>query len=77
MTRYRAIRINTTGEPAMNDDEARAMFGLPPRVEDEEAAEQARELLGGVGLTAVPEGAHEVDLSGDGQGAEEAHSAAE
>ena len=79
MTRYRAIRINTTGQPAMSDEEARAMFGLPPRVEDEEAAESARELLGGVGLTAVPEGgSHEVDLAaGDGQSSEEAHSAAE
>jgi DNA-directed RNA polymerase subunit beta' len=69
MTRYRAIRINTTGQPAMSDDEARAMFGLPPRVEDDEAAEQARELLGGVGLAAVPEGgSHEVDLAaGDGE----------
>ena len=79
MTRYRAIRINTTGQPAMSDDDARAMFGLPPRVEDDEAAESARELLGGVGLTAVPEGgSHEVDLAaGDGASSEEAHSAAE
>ncbi|MEA2487018.1 MAG: hypothetical protein QOF16_672, partial [Actinomycetota bacterium] len=54
MTRYRSIRPVTTGEAAMSDDEARAMFGLPPRVEDDEAADVARELLGNVGLTAVP-----------------------
>jgi DNA-directed RNA polymerase subunit beta' len=64
MTRYRAIRVQTTGEAAMSDEEARAMFGLPPREEgaDEEAASAARELLGGVGLQAVP--------SGDGEGPE-------
>jgi DNA-directed RNA polymerase subunit beta' len=57
MTRYRAIRVQTTGEGAISDDEARSMFGLPPRGEsDEEAAEAARELLGGVGLQAVPDG---------------------
>jgi hypothetical protein len=32
------------------------MFGLPPRIEDGEAEEAARELLGGVGLSAVPSG---------------------
>jgi DNA-directed RNA polymerase subunit beta' len=38
MSRYRSIRVVTSGEPAVSDDEARAMFGLPPRevVEDEE-----------------------------------------
>jgi hypothetical protein len=41
------------------------MFGLPPRIEDDEAEEAARELLGGVGLTAVPsdDGDGEVSLS--------------
>jgi DNA-directed RNA polymerase subunit beta' len=56
MSRYRSIRVTTTGEGAMSDDEARAMFGLPPRVEDGEAEEAARELLGGVGLSSVPSG---------------------
>jgi DNA-directed RNA polymerase subunit beta' len=71
MTRYRAIRVQTAGEAAISDDEARAMFGLPPREEPEEdAAAAARELLGGVGLQAVP------DASGDGEGAEEAEEAA-
>ena len=66
MTRYRAIRVQTTGEPSMSDDEARAMFGLPPRPEgvEEEAVEAARELLGGVGLQAVPDGMTE---AGDGE----------
>ena len=82
MSRYRSIRVLTTGEGAMSDDEARAMFGLPPRVGDGEAEEAARELLGGVGLSAVPrvsgDDSDEVDLSvalgGDGEGssAEEA-----
>ncbi|MGH2819999.1 MAG: DNA-directed RNA polymerase subunit beta', partial [Actinomycetota bacterium] len=63
MTRYRSIRVTTTGEAAISDEEARSMFGLPPRVEDEEAEETARELLGGVGLTAVPSGDGEVDLA--------------
>jgi hypothetical protein len=61
MSRYRAIRVTTTGQPSMSDDEARAMFGLAPRVDDDDAATAARELLGGVGLTAVP--------SPDGDGA--------
>src|SRR5687767_4255186 len=78
MTRYRSVRVNTTGEAAMSDEEARAMFGLPPKLEDEDVAEQARELLGGSGLQAVPEGSHEVSVDGDGAAAsEEAHSAAE
>jgi hypothetical protein len=47
------------------------MFGLPPR-EDTEGEEAARELLGTVGLSAVPDGNgdDEVDLSalvGDGE----------
>jgi DNA-directed RNA polymerase subunit beta' len=63
MTRYRSIRVQTTGEPTMSDDEARAMFGLPPReAAEEEAAEAARELLGGVGLQAVPDGMTETDV---------------
>jgi DNA-directed RNA polymerase subunit beta' len=57
MSRYRSIRVQTTGEPSISDDEARAMFGLPPREgAEEDAAEAARELLGGVGLQAVPDG---------------------
>ncbi len=63
MNRYRSTRVVTTGEGAMSDDEARAMFGLPPRIEDDEAAEAARELLGGVGLTAVPSGDGSTDGS--------------
>jgi DNA-directed RNA polymerase subunit beta' len=63
MSRYRSIQVKTTGEGAMSDEEARAMFGLPPRVEDAEAEEAARELLGGVGLAAVPSG----DGEGDGE----------
>ena len=61
----------------MSDEEARAMFGLPPRIEEEEAASAARELLGGVGLQAVPDGSHEVDVTGDVAGSEEVTSAAE
>jgi DNA-directed RNA polymerase subunit beta' len=69
MTRYRAIRVQTTGEPSISDDEARAMFGLPPRTDgaDEEAAEAARELLGSVGLQAVPAGMSETSADGDGE----------
>jgi DNA-directed RNA polymerase subunit beta' len=72
MTRYRSTRVVTTGEGAMSDEEARAMFGLPPRIEDDEAVEAARELLGGVGLTAVPG----PDGDGDGQPAQEEVSSA-
>ncbi|MDQ3646436.1 MAG: DNA-directed RNA polymerase subunit beta' [Actinomycetota bacterium] len=69
MSRYRSIRVTTAGEPAMSDDDARAMFGLPPRIADDDAEEAARELLGGVGsLQAVP--------SGDGDGLTEASLAA-
>jgi len=53
MSRYRSIRAQATGEGAISDDEARAMFGLPPRIEDEEAESVARELLG-PSLQAVP-----------------------
>jgi DNA-directed RNA polymerase subunit beta' len=65
MTRYRSTRVVTTGEGAMTDEEAREMFGLPPRLEEEEAATAARELFGtpGSGLSAVPS-------SSDGDGAE-------
>ncbi|HEX2058310.1 MAG TPA: DNA-directed RNA polymerase subunit beta', partial [Actinomycetota bacterium] len=67
MSRYRAIRVTTTGQPSISDDEARAMFGLPPKVEDEDAASAARELLGGVGLSAVPSPDGD-GVSGDGAG---------
>jgi DNA-directed RNA polymerase subunit beta' len=68
MSRYRAIRVTTTGQPSMSDDEARAMFGLPPRTEEDDAATAARELLGGVGLTAVP--SPDGDGASDGAGAD-------
>ena len=77
MTRYRSIRVTTTGEGAMSDEEARAMFGLPPRIDDDEATEAARELLGaGATLSAVPsgDGSSEVDLAAE---AEEMSSAVE
>jgi len=65
MSRYRSIRVVTTGDAAISDDEARAMWGLPPReVGDDEAAEAARELLGGVGLTSVPTG-EEIDIDAE------------
>jgi DNA-directed RNA polymerase subunit beta' len=74
MSRYRSTRVETTGEGAISDDEARAMFGLPPRIDEDEAARDAAELFGvGPNLQAVP--------SGDGDGAvrteEEVSSAAE
>ena len=63
--RYRNIRVLTTGEPALSDDEARAMFGLPARtVEESDAEEAARHLFGGVGLQAVGDG--DGAASGDG-----------
>jgi DNA-directed RNA polymerase subunit beta' len=82
MSRYRGIRIQTTGEGAMSDEEARAMFGLPPRTEEDEAeaASAARELLG---LQAVPSAPVEAEGDGDGEVSvvekeeSEAHSAAE
>ncbi len=65
MTRYRSIRVNATGEN-ISDEEARAMWGLPPReVSDEEAAAAARELLGGAPLTAVPDADDEVVETGE------------
>jgi DNA-directed RNA polymerase subunit beta' len=85
MTRYRSIRAVTKGEGAISDDEARAMFGLPPR-EDTEGEEAARELLGGVGLASVPtdgdaEGEGEIDLSAlapsNGEGGDEEETAGE
>jgi DNA-directed RNA polymerase subunit beta' len=78
MSRYRSIRVVTTGDAAISDDEARAMWGLPPReVGDDEAAEAARELLGGVGLTSVPTGEEiDVDAAAEEESAE-ATSAAE
>jgi DNA-directed RNA polymerase subunit beta' len=56
MTRYRSTRIETVGEAAMTDDEARAMFGLPPRIEEDEVSEAARELFGAPALQSVPSG---------------------
>jgi DNA-directed RNA polymerase subunit beta' len=56
MTRYRSTRIETVGEAAMSDDEARAMFGLPPRIEEDEVSEAARELFGAPALQSVPSG---------------------
>ncbi|MDQ5814932.1 MAG: DNA-directed RNA polymerase subunit beta' [Actinomycetota bacterium] len=59
MTRYRSTRVEATGKGAMSDEEARAMFGLPPRsVDEDDAASAARELFGspGAGLKAVPDG---------------------
>ena len=64
MTRYRSTRVVTTGEGAISDEEAREMFGLPARIEDEEAESAARELLGGVGLQAVGSGDGEVESEG-------------
>ena len=56
MTRYRSVRVETVGEAAMTDDEARAMFGLPPRIEEDEVSEAARELFGAPTLQSVPVG---------------------
>jgi len=64
MSRYRNVSIETTGEGAISDAEAREMFGLPPRTEEEDAA---RELFGD-GLRAVP------DSSEDGEGQADADS---
>jgi DNA-directed RNA polymerase subunit beta' len=68
MSRYRSVRVMTTGEGAMSDDDARAMFGLPPRIDDTDVAETARELLGGGSLQAVGslDGDGEVDLAAAG-----------
>jgi DNA-directed RNA polymerase subunit beta' len=71
MSRYRSIRVTTTGEGAISDEEAREMFGLPPRIDDTEAEEAARDLLGAVGsLQAVPSAAGDGDGTGDGALAE-------
>ncbi|MGH2737030.1 MAG: DNA-directed RNA polymerase subunit beta', partial [Actinomycetota bacterium] len=61
MSRYRSVRIETTGEGAMSDDEARAMFGLPPREEEEEAS-AARQIFGD-GLRAVPDQSDEAETA--------------
>jgi DNA-directed RNA polymerase subunit beta' len=71
MSRYRSIRATTTGEAAMSDEEARAMFGLPPREEaDEEAATAAREMLGVVGSSGDGRAAEEEEEEEVGQAAE-------
>jgi DNA-directed RNA polymerase subunit beta' len=68
MSRYRSIRVEAT-EERISDADARALFGLPPREAEDEAAEAARELLGGVGLQAVggdgsePSGGSEEEVS--------------
>jgi len=59
MSRYRSIRVETTGDAAMSDDEARAMFGLPPREEEEDVASF-------MGLQAVPS-AEDGEGEGDGE----------
>jgi DNA-directed RNA polymerase subunit beta' len=69
MSRYRSIRVVTTGDAAMSDDEARAMFGLPPREEADE------DMASFIGLSAVPSGDGEAD--GEVGVPEEATSAAE
>jgi DNA-directed RNA polymerase subunit beta' len=65
MPRYRNLTVTTTGEGAISDDDAREMWGLPPRSEDDLAAD-AQELFGGGTLQAVPS-----QSDGDGTGAEE------
>jgi DNA-directed RNA polymerase subunit beta' len=79
MSRYRSVKVMTTGEGAMSDDDARAMFGLPPRIDDTDVAETARELLGGGSLQAVGslDGDGEVDLADVGMTEEEVTTAAE
>jgi DNA-directed RNA polymerase subunit beta' len=73
MSRYRSVRVMTTGEGAMSDDDARAMFGLPPRIDDTDVAETARELLGGGSLQAVGslDGEGEADLAAVGMSEED------
>jgi DNA-directed RNA polymerase subunit beta' len=76
MSRYRSIRVETTGEGAMSDDDARAMFGLPPRAEEEEGASAARQFFGDGALRAVPdEGDSKAEA--EGETSEEVSSAAE
>jgi DNA-directed RNA polymerase subunit beta' len=65
MSRYRSARVVTTGEGAISDDEARAMFGLPPRIDEDEAGRAARELFGSPGLQAVP--SDDETSAGDGE----------
>jgi DNA-directed RNA polymerase subunit beta' len=79
MSRYRSVKVMTTGEGAMSDDDARAMFGLPPRIDDSDVAETARELLGSGSLQAVGslDGDGEVDLASVGMTEEEVTTAAE
>jgi DNA-directed RNA polymerase subunit beta' len=79
MSRYRSVKVMTTGEGAMSDDDARAMFGLPPRIDDSDVAETARELLGSGSLQAVGslDGDGEVDLASVGMSEEEVTTAAE
>jgi DNA-directed RNA polymerase subunit beta' len=72
MSRYRSMRVTTTGERAISDDDARAMWGLPPRSEEDLAAD-AQELFGAAGLQAVPSGDGE---EAEGEEAEEEVSAA-
>ncbi|MGI8941910.1 MAG: DNA-directed RNA polymerase subunit beta' [Actinomycetota bacterium] len=67
MSRYRNVAIETTGEGAISDAEAREMFGLPPRSAEEDAAHE----LFGDGLRAVP------DASGDGESSEDTIDVAE
>jgi DNA-directed RNA polymerase subunit beta' len=61
MSRYRNVSIETTGEGAISDAEAREMFGLPPRTEEEDAA---RELFGD-GLRAVPDSSEDGETQPD------------
>jgi len=55
----------TKGEGAISDDEARAMFGLPPREEDE-GEEAARAMLGVVGDGNGTGADEEIDLAAVG-----------
>ncbi len=80
MARYRNLRVTTTGAAAISDEEARAMWGLPPRSE-EDLAGSAQELFGSAALQAVPsEGDGSTEGSSDGsetgEGSEEGISAA-
>ncbi|MEA2509842.1 MAG: DNA-directed polymerase subunit beta [Actinomycetota bacterium] len=79
MSRYRSVRVMTTGEGAMSDEDARAMFGLPPRIDDSDVAETARELLGGGSLQSVGslDGDGEAELAAVGMTEEEVTTAAE
>jgi DNA-directed RNA polymerase subunit beta' len=73
MSRYRSIRVTTPGDGGISDDEAREMWGLPPRTQEQDEVDAARELLGGVGLSAVPDADDDADV----EVAEEVTSAAE